>query len=241
MHSFFHQKLSFLEEKQNIPQVSLRLIKEEADRQPKEDDFVRLVCDVDANPPVLKVGWLFNDLPLSHNESRTDIVSGSTLVFKRLARQNRGRYRCYAFNEEGRGVSEELALNISHAPVCKENQQITYVVGLNESVVVRCEVEAQPTDVTFKWEFSNTIHKHYNLQHTSEGVVSNATYMPITPSDYGTLFCWANNSIGHQQSSCFFTVIAPACKTEKSKANASSSSKGMYIPYAKFSYLPQSC
>ncbi|GIX71937.1 hypothetical protein CEXT_582091, partial [Caerostris extrusa] len=54
-------------------------------------------------PPVLKVGWLFNDLPLSHNESRTDIVSGSTLVFKRLARQNRGRYRCYAFNEEGRG------------------------------------------------------------------------------------------------------------------------------------------
>ncbi|GIX71942.1 irregular chiasm C-roughest protein [Caerostris extrusa] len=127
------------------------------------------------------------------------------------------------------------------APVCKENQQITYVVGLNESVVVRCEVEAQPTDVTFKWEFSNTIHKHYNLQHTSEGVVSNATYMPITPSDYGTLFCWANNSIGHQQSSCFFTVIAPACKTEKSKANASSSSKGMYISYAKFSYLPQSC
>ncbi|KAF8774400.1 Hemicentin-1 like protein [Argiope bruennichi] len=180
-----------------IPQVYLRLIKEEADRQPKEDDFVRLVCEVDANPPVLKVGWLFNDLPLSHNESRTDIVSGSTLVFKRL----------------------------THAPVCRENQQITYVVGLNESVVVRCEVEAQPTDVTFKWEFSNTVHKHYNLQHTSEGVVSNATYMPVTPADYGTLFCWANNSIGHQQSSCFFTVIAPACKTEKSKSNASSSSR----------------
>ncbi|KAF8774401.1 Hemicentin-1 like protein [Argiope bruennichi] len=112
-----------------------------------------------------------------------------------------------------------------HAPVCRENQQITYVVGLNESVVVRCEVEAQPTDVTFKWEFSNTVHKHYNLQHTSEGVVSNATYMPVTPADYGTLFCWANNSIGHQQSSCFFTVIAPACKTEKSKSNASSSSR----------------
>ncbi|GFY80167.1 hemicentin-2 [Trichonephila inaurata madagascariensis] len=191
----------------------------------KKDDFVRLVCDINSNPAVLKVGWLFNDLPLSHNESRTDIISGNTLVFKRLTRRNRGRYRCYAINEEGRGLSEELVLNISHAPVCKENQQITYVVGLNESVVVRCEVEALPTDVTFKWEFSNTVHKHYNLQHTSEGVVSNATYMPVTASDYGTLFCWANNSIGHQQSSCFFTVIAPACKTEKSKANASSSSR----------------
>ncbi|GFY67029.1 hemicentin-2, partial [Trichonephila inaurata madagascariensis] len=111
------------------------------------------------------------------------------------------------------------------APVCKENQQITYAVALNESVTVRCEVEAEPTDVTFKWEFSNTVHKHYNLQHMGKGVVSIATYMPVTPADYGTLFCWANNTIGHQQSSCFFTVIAPACKTENVKVNASSLSR----------------
>ncbi|GFT52179.1 irregular chiasm C-roughest protein, partial [Nephila pilipes] len=95
------------------PQVTLRMTKEEANIQPKEDDFVRLVCDVDSNPTALKVGWLFNDLPLSHNESLTDIVSGSTLVFKRLTRRNRGRYMCYAINEEGRGLSEELVLNIS--------------------------------------------------------------------------------------------------------------------------------
>ncbi|GFX17761.1 hemicentin-2 [Trichonephila clavipes] len=192
-----------------IPQVSLRLIKEEAGREPKEDDYVRLVCEIRANPPVLKVGWLFNDLPLSHNQSSTDMISGNTLVFKRLTRRNRGTYKCYAINDEGRGLSQELVLNISHAPVCKENQQITYAVSLNESVTVRCEVEAEPTDVTFKWEFSNTVHKHYNLQHTGKGVVSIATYMPVTPADYGTLFCWANNTIGHQQSSCFFTVIAP--------------------------------
>ncbi|XP_015927689.1 nephrin [Parasteatoda tepidariorum] len=205
-----------------IPQVSLRLIKEEADRLPKEDDFVRLVCDINANPPVLKVGWIFNDTPLSHNKSQTDIVSGNTLVFKKLTRRNHGRYRCYALNDEGKGFSQELMLNISHAPICKENQQITYVVALNESVIVRCEVEAMPTDVTFKWEFSNTVSKHYNLQHVSEGVVSNATYRPTSSSEYGTLFCWANNSIGSQQSSCFFTVIAPACKTQKTNANASS-------------------
>lgn len=97
----------------DIPQVSLRLIKEEADRPPKEDDFVRLVCDADSNPPLLKVGWLFNSLPLSHNESATDVVSGNTLVFKRLTRRNKGHYKCYAINEEGRGVSQELMLNIS--------------------------------------------------------------------------------------------------------------------------------
>lgn len=95
-----------------MPQVSLRLIKEEADRQPKEDDYVRLICDVDANPQVLKIGWLFNDLPLPHNQTSTDIMSGNTLVFKRLSRTNRGRYRCYAINDEGRGISDELELNI---------------------------------------------------------------------------------------------------------------------------------
>ncbi|GIY38246.1 hypothetical protein CEXT_229701 [Caerostris extrusa] len=42
-----------------------------------------------------------------------------------------------------------------------------------------------------------------------QGVVSTATYTPVTPADYGTLFYWTN-TIGHQQSSCFFTVIAPA-------------------------------
>ncbi|XP_015927704.1 neural cell adhesion molecule 2 [Parasteatoda tepidariorum] len=212
-----------------LPQVSLRLIKEEEDRMPKEDDFIRLICDIVANPPVLKIGWQFNDLPLSHNESQT--VSGDTLFlrdtidFRRLSRRNAGKYRCSALNDEGRGYSQEMILNISHAPVCKENQQITYVVGLNESVIVRCEVEAMPTDVTFKWEFSNTVRKHYYLQHVSEGVVSNATYRPMNLADYGTLFCWANNSIGHQQSSCFFTVIAPACKTDKANANASTSSR----------------
>ncbi|XP_054715065.1 hemicentin-1-like [Uloborus diversus] len=208
-----------------VPQVTLRLMKEEADRQPKEGDFVRLSCDVEANPQVLKVGWLLDDLPLSHNESRTDTPAGNTLVFKRIALRNRGRYRCYAINEEGRGVSRELTLNISHAPVCKPNQQITYVVGLNESAVIRCEVEADPADVTFRWEFSNTVRKHYHLMHSNSGVVSRATYTPTTPADYGTLFCWANNSVGHQQSSCFFTVIAPACKPEKTTKNASTSSR----------------
>ncbi|GIY54893.1 hemicentin-2 [Caerostris extrusa] len=57
----------------------------------------------------------------------------------------------------------------AEAPMCKENQQITYAVALNESVTVRCEVEAEPTDVTFKWEFSNTVHKYYNLQHAGRG------------------------------------------------------------------------
>ncbi|XP_035206590.1 MAM domain-containing glycosylphosphatidylinositol anchor protein 2-like, partial [Stegodyphus dumicola] len=208
-----------------VPQVSLRLIKEEINQEPKEDDYLRLVCDVNANPPVSKLDWLLNGSTLSHNVSKTDIVNNNILVFKRLTRHNSGRYRCIAVNVEGRGLSEELVLNVSHAPVCKKNQQITYVAGLHEKIAIRCEVEAVPSEVTFKWEFTNTIQKHYNLQHTTEGLVSTAIYTPMSAADYGTLFCWANNSVGHQLSSCFFTVVAPACESEHNKINTSGSLK----------------
>lgn len=93
--------------------MSIHIIKEFADRQPKEDDYVRLVCETNSNPPLVKVGWLFNDHPLSHNKSYTDIINRNTLVFKRLSRQNAGRYRCYAVNSEGRGTSSEVTLNVS--------------------------------------------------------------------------------------------------------------------------------
>lgn len=97
----------------DIPQVSLQLIKEFPDRQPKEDDYVRLICEIDSNPPVVKVGWLFNDHPISHNKSHTDIINRNTLVFKRLSRHNAGRYKCYGINSEGRGMSSEMILDVS--------------------------------------------------------------------------------------------------------------------------------
>ncbi|XP_054715478.1 B-cell receptor CD22-like [Uloborus diversus] len=209
-----------------LPQLSLRLLTEEPDRRPKEDDYIRIVCEINANPGVSDVGWFFNGSPLSNTESSMDVVNRNTLVFKRLSRSNRGRYKCYAINDEGRGMSQELLLNVSHSPVCKEHQQITYVAPLHKSVSIRCEVEAEPSEVVFKWEFTNSVQKHYDLKHTSDGLVSTATYRPLTHADYGTLFCWASNSIGHQLSSCFFTVIAPACSPESIQSNASTSKDG---------------
>ncbi|GIY58373.1 hemicentin-2, partial [Caerostris extrusa] len=103
-----------------IPQVSLRLIKEEDGRQPKEDDYVRLVCEIRANPSAMKVGWLFDDQPLSHNRSRTDIVSGNTLVFKRLTRRNRGRLQVLCRQRGREGIQSRA---------CPEHQPRARVQG----------------------------------------------------------------------------------------------------------------
>lgn len=40
------------------------------------------------------------------------------------------------------------------------------------------------------------------------GTQSGVNYTPMTELDYGTLLCWANNSIGTQESPCVFQIVA---------------------------------
>lgn len=39
-------------------------------------------------------------------------------------------------------------------------------------------------------------------------VSSVVTYTPVTELDYGTLLCWATNSIGSQRVPCVYHIIA---------------------------------
>ncbi|KFM73701.1 hypothetical protein X975_01791, partial [Stegodyphus mimosarum] len=72
---------------------------------------------------------------------------------------------------------------------------------------IECQVEADPTNVDFKWSFSNTADRHYNVSYTSAGLRSVASYTPRSARDYGTLYCWGKNSVGEQQMPCIFTII----------------------------------
>ncbi|GFX56493.1 ig-like domain-containing protein [Trichonephila clavipes] len=72
---------------------------------------------------------------------------------------------------------------------------------------IECQVDADPSKVDFKWSFSNTADRHYNVSFTSAGLRSVATYTPRSARDYGTLYCWGKNSVGEQQMPCIFTII----------------------------------
>ncbi|GFT82531.1 ig-like domain-containing protein, partial [Nephila pilipes] len=93
------------------------------------------------------------------------------------------------------------------APVCRNGLLKTYSVPVDEMERIECQVDADPSKVDFKWSFSNTADRHYNVSFTSAGLRSVATYTPRSARDYGTLYCWGKNSVGEQQMPCIFTII----------------------------------
>lgn len=93
------------------------------------------------------------------------------------------------------------------APFCVPDQTTEYSVALNEQTVISCEVEADPTEVTFKWFYNNSSETTEMKNFTSKGIRSLMTYMPQSRYSYGTLFCIGENKNGVQTKPCIFNVI----------------------------------
>ena len=49
-----------------------------------------------------------------------------------------------------------LQNNIADVPVCGNSQPVIYGVSKNELVDIVCSVEANPSEVNFKWTFNNS-------------------------------------------------------------------------------------
>ncbi|XP_065284860.1 neural cell adhesion molecule 2-like [Dermacentor albipictus] len=191
------------------PLVSLRLGQNLREDDIREGRDVYLDCDVDANPPANEVTWLFEGQEVTTNTSAGVIVSSQSLVLQKVHRSRRGRYKCIAMNREGHGTSNVFMLRIKYAPVCKPDQRHIYGVSRHESVSVRCELEADPADVTFHWRFnSSSSGKRLELASYSHALTrSTALYSPLNEDDFGLLLCWGANEIGKQQTPCNFTIV----------------------------------
>ncbi|KAK8772910.1 hypothetical protein V5799_012557, partial [Amblyomma americanum] len=191
------------------PLVSLRLGQNLREDDIREGRDVYLDCEVDSNPPASEVTWLFEGTEVTTNTSAGVIVSSQSLVLQKVHRLRRGRYKCIAMNREGHGTSNVFMLRIKYAPVCKPDQKHIYGVSRHESVSVRCELEADPADVTFYWRFnSSSSGKRIDLASYSHALTrSMAIYSPLNADDFGFLLCWGANEIGKQQRPCNFTIV----------------------------------
>lgn len=112
------------------------------------------------------------------------------------------------------------------------------VVGASrgESLNITCKVEADPPAHNFRWKFNNSgetlevAQGRFSME-TSSGV-SVFRYTPTTELDYGTLSCWADNSVGRQARPCLFQLIAAGKYLPdlgKRYTNLESSSSGQEI------------
>ncbi|KAG7311116.1 hypothetical protein JYU34_002098, partial [Plutella xylostella] len=199
------------------PVVKLRLGSSLAAGDIKEGDDVYFECHVRANPPARKLSWLHDDRVLLHNASARVFHSNQSLVLQKVTRHSSGRYACSALNAEGETVSNELHFRVKYAPSCRSSGAgggagAVAVVGAarGESVVIVCEVDADPPAAVFKWKFNNsgeTIDVAAD-RYTSNGSASSLKYTPVADLDYGTLSCAASNEVGAQLQPCVFQMVA---------------------------------
>lgn len=98
------------------------------------------------------------------------------------------------------------------APRCKEgNERKEITVARHETILLRCEVDALPNDyVRFSWTYNSTIGDVFPMPNSrieNKASVSVLEYTPGADADYGTLACWASNSIGRQRIPCIFNIV----------------------------------
>ncbi|KPJ07073.1 Neural cell adhesion molecule 2 [Papilio machaon] len=192
------------------PVVRLRLGSSLAAGDIKEGDDVYFECHVRANPPARKLSWLHDDLPLVHNASARVFHSNQSLVLQKVTRRSSGRYACSALNAEGETVSNELYFRVKYAPSCRSGGVAVVGAARGESVVIVCEVDADPPAAVFKWKFNNsgeTLDVAAD-RYTSNGSASSLKYTPVADLDYGTLSCSASNEVGSQLAPCVFQMVA---------------------------------
>lgn len=86
---------------------------------------------------------------------------------------------------------------------------------LAEHLVINCEVDSEPSHVTFQWTFNNSNGESFELDSfESQGSKSTARFLPRATA--GTIYCWARNEIGTQTSPCSY-LIYPQGKNASSK------------------------
>ncbi|XP_050669557.1 hemicentin-2-like [Leptidea sinapis] len=179
----------------------------------KEGDDVYFECNVRANPKEHRISWFHNDRPVLQNMTSGIILSTRSLVLQKVTRQETGRYSCKASNSRGESSSESVRLRVQYAPVCGFSSPQVVGAALDESLHVRCAVHADPTDVTFLWQFNNS-GESFNVSparyDTVNGSTSELRYTPASERDYGALTCRGTNTVGRQEQPCVFQIVPAA-------------------------------
>ncbi|XP_011303548.1 nephrin-like [Fopius arisanus] len=180
----------------------------------KEEDDVYFECKVRANPQHHRITWHHNGHVLIQNSAAGIVISSQNLVLQKINRDNGGNYTCLASNDRGETSSAVVPLRVQFAPVCKTKEVTVIGASLDESVRIRCEVEADPSEVDFIWEFNNS-GENFELGPAkvdgNNGTTSEFIYTPMSERDYGALTCSGRNIIGKQKIPCVYQVI-PAVK-----------------------------
>ncbi|XP_042872413.1 nephrin-like [Penaeus japonicus] len=178
----------------------------------KEGEDIYFNCNVDSNPPTYKISWYHRGRPLLHAPDRGLLLSGNSLALRSVTRHQAGPYMCAASNVEGDAQSRPLNLSVNYSPVCADDSDPSkvYATGLGQYINVTCTVKASPNVAKYLWVFNNSVTSERipgdQVFKTPDGG-SVVRFIARAHQDYGTLQCWAQNSVGRMTQPCLFHVV----------------------------------
>ncbi|KAF2367275.1 CD80-like immunoglobulin C2-set [Trinorchestia longiramus] len=179
----------------------------------REGEDVYFNCMVDSNPPTYKISWFHENMPLVHSPNQGVVVSGQSLALQDVRREKAGKYVCSASNVEGDAKSPPVMLQVSYAPICASDTESPQVLasGIGQTLNVSCSVIASPSDVKFSWVFNNSVTSERvpveRVYNSEEGGWSGVMFVARAQQDYGSLQCWAQNTVGKMEKPCLFHVV----------------------------------
>lgn len=159
-----------------------------------ELDPLELECEVDANPPVEKFMWYFNDSQIKAGGIWGDDTYSQKLYVEEARRQHAGRYSCAAGNAIGETRAEQISITVFYPPECSGHGVRLVKETMN------CIVKALPIPDTYFWHVQPG---GFDVQHLTTG----SALLPldqITGPLAGSLkaTCEASNGIASQEVAC---------------------------------------
>ncbi|XP_032294081.1 uncharacterized protein fred isoform X2 [Drosophila virilis] len=107
----------------------------------ERDHIAKLDCRVDAKPMVSNVRWSRNGQYVSATPSHT---------IYRVSRHHAGKYTCSADNGLGKTGEKDIILDVLYAPIVTIESK-THEAEEGETVLVRCNVTANPPPIAIEW------------------------------------------------------------------------------------------
>lgn len=108
-----------------------------------------------------------------------------------------------------------FSLLFADAPACQTelsgtDAPIIIAASRSEDVNITCEMDALPDRLKFQWTHTNTVGENSELEsdmYTSLGSKSLLRYHLRSEEDFGTLLCWAANTIGPAERPCVYQLV----------------------------------
>ncbi|CAG2207666.1 HMCN [Mytilus edulis] len=168
---------------------------------------VILACSIDAYPPIIDVHWKRN-----LSDIVTVISSGSvglrginqthpSLILDIATSPDSGTYVCIATNNAGTRQSEEITLVVYGGIPTVSSNQTSYSIRYGYSVILHCEISAEPHLTNVYWErlVENKKSIVYSGESGTSGVTLNNPSLIInfaTLRDEGYYNCFGRNVAG---------------------------------------------